>query len=70
MFKFEYTPPLELKDRWRYPTVTISVDSSADLLAVVQAFETYLRAAGFVFSGYLDLVDHPTQEQDFSPEEN
>lgn len=70
MFKFEYTPPLELTDRGRYPSITVTLESSADLLAVIQAFDTYLRAAGFNYPGYLDLVDYPTEQQDFSPEEN
>lgn len=69
MFKFEYTPPLDLQDRGRYPSLTVSLDSTADLLAVVQAFETYLRAAGFHFPGYLDIVEAPEQT-DLPPEEN
>lgn len=53
MHTFSYTPdPDNPHDK-----NTVSISTNADnLLDLVEAFERYLKATGFVFDGQLDIV--------------
>jgi hypothetical protein len=54
MHTFTKTPDLD--NRFDHTEVTIRTRTE-NLHEVVEAFEGYLRAAGFHFDGHLDLVD-------------
>lgn len=55
MHKFTYTPnPDNPHD---YVTIDMST-SHENLHEVIKAFESYLRAAGFVFDGELDIFNN------------
>jgi len=54
MHKFTYIP--DPNNPFDHVTVDIST-SSVDLPEVIKAFEGYLRAAGFVFDGELEIFE-------------
>lgn len=39
------------------PKVTVEVHSDSNLSEVVEAFESFLKATGFVFEGRLEIVE-------------
>lgn len=50
----------------RHPAVSIKLQPDADLTELFETFEGFLRAAGYHFTGTIDLVDNSSAPQEES----
>ena len=54
MHSFTYTP--DPTNEYDHRSITVQTQT-LDLVKVVESFEDYLRGAGFVFNGHLEIID-------------
>jgi len=45
------------------PRIEMEVDKDATLPEISAAFEIFLRAAGYVIDGHLEIIDEETKEE-------
>lgn len=61
MAKYTFRADPDKDNRFEHTTVVIETNA-VGLTEIVEAFENFLRGSGFVFNGYLDIVNNEITE--------